>query len=215
MPASSDPREIGSDLLFIHEGQGADLHVMGELCRREGIQGFQFLSLNGHSKLRGFLKALARSPHFRSPVPGYSTPVRAMAIVLDAEGDAAAAFAKVADALASAGLPAPAAAGQVTAGVLKVGVFLVPDNVSPGMIETLCLRSVAADPAWECLDVFFRCVESNGGTLPANIDKARAQAFLSTRPQPDLPVGLAALEGYWDFAHETFKPLIDFLRRLA
>lgn len=56
------------------------------------------------------------------------------------------------------------------------------------------------------------CFRERGGKLPDNMDKARAQAFLSTRPKPHLPVGLAATEGYWDFASLAFTPLVDFLR---
>ena len=212
--AASDPLQIGSDLLLVHEGT-ADRHIIGELSRRSEIQGFQHLSMNGQGKMRAFLKALSASPHFKSPVPGFEHPVRALAIVLDAETDAVATFQRVRDALVAADLPNPDEAGGIVEGALRVGVFLVPDNKSPGKIETLCLRSVEGDPAWACLEVFFDCVRERGGAVPENLDKARAQAFLATRPQPDLPVGLAALEGYWDFANPAFEPLVTFLRQVA
>ena len=206
--AAGDPVQIQSDMLLVHEGVASDLHVLGALLRHAGIQGLQPLALGGQSKMRGFFKSLALSPHFKDSV-------RSLGIVLDAESDATATFQKVRDALIAAGLSAPAAPGEIAVGLPYVGVFLVPDNKSPGMIETLCLRSVEGDPAWNCLDVFFNCVRERGGTLPTNIDKARAQAFLSTRPQPDLPVGLAALEGYWKFESAAFTPLVGFLRELS
>ena len=212
--AAGDPVQIGSDLLLVHEGKG-DLNVLGALMRHAGIGGFQPLSLNGQQKMRKFFKGLGASPHFKAAVPGYGHPVRSLAIVLDAEGNAAGTFQRLRDALASAGLSAPAAPGKISVGPPRVGIFLVPDNQSAGKIETLCLRSVEDDPAWSCLDVFFDCVRQRGGTLPTDVDKARAQAFLSTRPEPDLPVGLAALEGYWRFESPAFTPLIAFLRELA
>lgn len=212
--AASDPLQIGSDLLLVHEGD-ADRHIIGELTRRVEIRGFQPLSMKGQGKMRPFLKALSASPHFKSPVPGFEHPVRALAIVLDAEEDATATFQRVRAALAAANLPTPNEAGGIVEGTLRVGVFLAPDNRSPGKIETLCLHSVENDPAWPCLEVFFNCVRERGGKIPANIDKARAQAFLATRPQPDLPVGLAALEGYWDFTNRAFEPLVTFLRQMA
>ena len=212
--ATGDPIQIGSDLLLVHEGKG-DLNVLGALMRHAGIEGFQTLPLNGQQKIRGFFKALGASPHFKAAVPDYGHPVRSLAIVLDAEQDVTATFRRVCDALSSAGLPAPAALGESSAGSPRVGVFLVPDNQSAGKIETLCLRSVEDDPAWSCLDVFFDCVRQRGGALPENIDKARAQAFLSTRPQPDRSVGHAALEGYWRFESPAFASLIAFLRELA
>ena len=212
--AVGDPVQIRSDLLLVHEGT-ADGNVLGTLMRHATIQGFQPFSMDGQDKMLRFFKGLALSPHFKNPVPGYAHPVRALAIVLDAEADVSATFQSVRDALTAAELPAPAGPGEIVDGALRVGVFLVPDNQSPGKIETLCLRSVEDDPAWSCLDVFFNCVRENGSALPANMDKARAQAFLATRPQPDLPVGLAALEGYWRFESPAFVPLITFLRQLS
>ena len=59
--AASDPLQIGSDLLLVHEGT-ADLHIIGELARRSEIQGFQPLSMNGQGKMRAFLKASSTGP---------------------------------------------------------------------------------------------------------------------------------------------------------
>jgi hypothetical protein len=211
---ATDPLEIGSDLLLVHEGT-ADLQVLGALMRHVTIQGFQLIELGGQPKMRHFFKALAKSPHFKSPVRGFETPVRAIAVVIDAETDAEATFQSVCDALTAADLPAPSAAGGISDGPLRIGVFLLPDNHSAGKIETLCLRSVADDPAWSCVGLFFDCVKERTGKLPANLDKAHAQAFLSTRPEPDLPVGLAALEGYWRWESPVFAPLIGFLKAIS
>jgi len=209
-----EPLQIASDLLLLHEG-AADLKVLGALMRRGGIAGYQPFGMGGQSNLRALLKGLVLAPHFRSPVPVFGHPVRGLAIILDAETDAEATFQKVRAALTSAGLPAPDRAGEIARGPLKVGVFIVPDNRSPGMIETLCLESVRDDSAWPCLDVFFSCVRERGGVLPENLDKARAQAFLATRKDPALPVGLAADEGYWRFEHQAFQELTTFLRSIA
>jgi len=212
--SKKDPIQIGSDLLLLHEGP-ADGKVIGELMRQAGIQGYQTIEVGGNSKLRALLKALVLSPHFKNPVPGVGHPVRGLAIVMDAETDMAATFQSICGSLGNAGLSIPANAGEVVEGSPKIGVFLVPDNQSPGKIETLCLASVCNDPAWQCLDVFFSCVKERGGVLPVNMDKARAQAFLATRANPALPVGLAAEEGYWKFDNVAFDPLKAFLQSIA
>ena len=212
--AKLDPLQIGSDLLLLHEGT-ADRKILGALMSHADIQGYQQIEVGGHSKLRALLKALVLTPHFQNPVPGFGHPVRAVAVVLDAETDARATFQSVRDALVAAGLPTPGAAGEIAPGPLRVGVFLLPDNRSPGKVETLCLESVRDDPAWSCLDAFFSCVRDRGGVLPDNMDKARAQAFLATRTNPALPVGLAAEEGYWRLEHAAFRNLATFLRTVA
>lgn len=213
MPAR-DATQITHDLLLVVEGQ-AEIPIFREMRRHHSIEGFQTFAINGRNKQRGFFKNLAVSPHFRTPVADCAGLMRAVAVVLDAEDDAASTFRSVRDALLNAGLPAPDAPGGIAEGELRVGVFLVPDNQTPGMIETLCLRSVDGDPALACLDEYFRCFVAGGGTLPTNMHKARAQAFLATRPKPNLSVGIAAEERYWSLGHAAFSPLTDFLRKLA
>jgi len=212
--AKRDPLQIGSDLLLLHEGT-TDLKVIGKLMRNFRIEGYQPIEVGGQSRLRALLKALVLAPHFKNPIPGIGNPVRAMAVVLDAEADANSTFRSICDSLAAADLPAPEKAGSISQHPLKVGVFLVPDNRSPGKIEDLCLESVCKDPVWACLDPFFKCVSERGAQLPENMAKARAQAFLATRKNPALPVGLAADEGYWQFEHEGFKNLAAFLQAVA
>jgi hypothetical protein len=126
-----------------------------------------------------------------------------------------AAFAAVSEALTSTGLPSPVSPAEISTGGLRVGVFIVPDNVSVGMIETLCMRSVDADPAFPCVDQFFSCVDECSGRRPLNIDKARAQAFLATQARIDYHVGRAADDGVWNFEHAAFEPLVRFLRELG
>jgi hypothetical protein len=62
---------------------------------------------------------------------------------------------------------------------------MLPNGKQPGMIETLCVESVRADPAFECVEAFFRCVETKGIALPSGpiAAKSYAQAFLATRPE--------------------------------
>lgn len=211
---SSDPVRISSDLLLVCEGR-ADEKVLGGLMRARGIAGYQPIPLQGHTNKRAFLKSLALSPHFRGRVPGHGHPVRGLAVVLDAERSAPDTFASLRAALAEAGFAAPERPGAIAEGSPRTGVFLLPDNILPGKIETLCMASVAGDPAWGCLDGFFECVAQRGGALPADCDKARAQAFLATRREPDLPVGLASDKGYWDFANPCFDPPTEFLKTVA
>ena len=204
---SQDPVKISSDRLLLCEGK-TTLLVLGPFCRKLDIQGFQPLDFGSKDNFGNFLKDVAI-------LPGFAAQVHTIAIVRDAENDAAAAFASVRQSLADVGLPMPNTPGEVAGDGRRVGVFIVPDNTASGMIETLCMRSVASDPAFSCIDQFFECVVQRVDVHPTNMHKARAQAFLATRQNVDYHVGRAADAGIWNFEHEAFAPLEQFLRKLA
>ena len=94
-------------------------------------------------------------------------------------------------------------------------VLIVPDGEEQGMLETLLYRSVADTPVNRCIEDFFRCV----GNLPEvdirRPDKARAQAYLATRPMPQVSVGVAAQRGYWPLNHEAFAGVRAFLKAVS
>ena len=45
--------------------------------------------------------------------------------------------------------------------------------------------------------------------------KARARAYLATKRDPHLSVGVAAKRGYWQLDHPVLQPLRGFLQNLA
>jgi uncharacterized protein DUF3226 len=206
MPAG-DPIKIDSDRLLLCEGK-TTLLVLGPLCRHFGIQGFQFFDFGSKDNFRNFLRDIRI-------LPGFAARVHTVGVVRDGESDANAAFESVRAALAEAAFPVPDAPGAIVHNELQVGVFIVPDNENSGMVETLCMRSVEADPAFGCVDDFFECVNSRVGAVPANMHKARAQTFLATRREVDYHVGRAADNGVWNFEHEAFAKLTGFLKQLA
>ena len=96
----------------------------------------------------------------------------------------------------------------------RVSVLILPDGRSPGMLETLLNRSFADDSVNGCIDVFFQCVNDLPGRQIQKPEKARTHAYLSTRPEPQFSVGVAAKNNYWDLDHEEFEPIRSFLAGL-
>jgi hypothetical protein len=89
----------------------------------------------------------------------------------------------------------------------------MPNGVDDGMLETLCLQSVSTSAEFHCLTDYFTCLRSHGVTLN-NLDKARAQAWLASRPESDRRVGEAAQAGYWLWTAQEFNDLWSFIRAL-
>jgi hypothetical protein len=193
------PRDVGLSKLLIVEGE-TPLHFFEALAVNLGLnEEIEIRDYGGITKLGRFLKTIASTSAFR-------TNVTSLGIARDAENDAAAAAQSVNSAIEGAGLSEE----------VRIRVAILPDNDTPGMIETLCLRSVASDPIMGCVDSYLDCVQDNGVKLPGGIalDKHRAWVFLSGKGLPEKPVGIAAYKNAWPFDNSAFDSLKKFLQSL-
>ena len=206
-----DPTEIENEHLLLCEGKATKL-VLGPFVRHHAILGFQPLDFGGNNDFASFIADVKF-------LPAFASQVRSIAIVPDAEEHVSGALRQVQNVLRMNGLPVPEQAGVagITSGILRVGVFLMPDNETEGMLETLCMQSVQDEPAFACVEEFFRCVKERVATPPRHlqIHKARAQAYLATRETIEYHVGRAVDNGAWNFNHAAFAPLAEFLRALS
>lgn len=153
-----------------------------------------------------YLKTLIGTPGF--------VDVISLGVIRDAEDDMTAVFASVSNGLRQAQLSVPEQPLAIAAGKPKVSIFILPDCVSSGMLETLCLRAVSSDPVMPCVDDYFQCLQKQNHPSSANLPKARLHAFLASRQKPDLLLGQAAHASYWPWDNPTFESLKQFLRAL-
>ena len=159
--------------------------------------------------LKTFLAAFTGLREFRLLKP-------ALGIVRDAEdGPAPNAFDSVRDALRGVGLVPPVRMGTVGPDVPRVGVYILPDCSSPGMLESLCYDSIGHEAVKVCVEAYFACVHKTGGPLPKNMAKAKVFAYLATKDISDPLVGRAAQAGIWDWNAQPFARLKTFLRDVA
>jgi len=140
--------------------------------------------------------------------------VTSLGVVRDAEANATSAFQSVCGGLQRANLSVPRQPMAFSEGSPKTSVFVLPDGVNPGMLETLCYQAVSRDPAVLCVEEYFACLERQGITLPTNMPKAHLHAFLASRPKPDLLLGQAAHAGYLQLESPVFDRVKHFLRAL-
>lgn len=81
------------------------------------------------------------------------------------------------------------------------------------MLETLCLTSVSTTPELHCVGDYFQCLRSHA-VMSGNPHKARAHAWLASRPEPGKRMGEAAQAGYWPWDSDAFAELWSFIRSL-
>ena len=173
-----------------------------------GIEEIQIHNFGGISDLKGFLRAFANAPGFRDLV-------QSIGIVRDAENSAASAFQSVQSSLEQAGLSVPEHPETPSAGKPSVNVLILPGRGETGMLETLLCKTFAGSPEDDCVNSFFECIAEAGVGESRRPIKARAWAYLTTKPDPHHSVGYATAKGYWgDLDQPVFAGVRDFLRSL-
>jgi hypothetical protein len=166
----------------------------------------QVAGIGGKTKIRSQLKALTKDPQFGD--------VTALGIIRDADPDPKGAFQSVKDALSAAGLPHPNRPLYPLKGPPKVNVIILPSSGKTGALEDLCLVAVGHEPSKVCVDEFFDCLRDRDLVPPKELSKAKVRTFLASQEDPTLPLGLAALKGYWPFDDAAFGSLRQFLTSL-
>jgi hypothetical protein len=191
--------------LLIVEGKDEE-SFLGALTTHLGLSDIQVVEVAGKKNIRPALKAIVKEPPF--------SQVEALGVVRDADTDPSAAFRSVKAALTAVGLPSPKKPLQSVKGRPRVNVMILPSSDRKGALEDLCLDAVADDPANNCVDEYFDCLHQKDLVSIKELPKAKVRVFLSSREDPTLPLGLAAMKGYWPFDHEAFRPLRQFLMSL-
>ncbi len=201
------PLTITEKKLLLGEGKD-EVRFFNALLAHLGISDIQVTDYGGKTRLKDYLEALAQTPGFGG--------LASLAITRDSDTDAAATFASVRDALANVALPVPSSHGQLAGTNPKVGVWILPDGNSPGMLEDLCMASVQTDLAVSCVDEYFQCVQNRAARQPNHAAKAKARlhVWLASQIEPDKRLGEAAEKGYWPWNATVFQPLIQFLQAL-
>ena len=198
--------EITSPIQLLVEGND-QRNFFEAFIEHLSLDNIQIQNFRGVSELRGFLLVLVNAPGFRETV-------KSVGIVRDAETSAQAAFQSVRSSLENAGLPVPNQPERRAGSSPAVTVLILPGDNSPGMLETLLNETFANTPEEACINAFFECVEDSSGVPIQRPHKARAQAYLATKPEPHLSVGVAAKQSYWDLDHDVFSRVRQFLRAL-
>ena len=198
--------EIKSAIQLLVEGNDSR-NFFEAFVEHLSLADIQIQNFGGVNELGGVLRALVNAPDFST--------VQSLGIVRDAEMSAGGAFQSVQSALTNAALPVPDSPAERTNTSPAVTVLILPGDNRQGMLETLLCESFAGTSVEDCIDDFFKCVESLPDVSIERSDKARAHAYLTTKPNPHFSVGVAAKNDYWDLNHNVFSTVRDFLQTIA
>ena len=205
---NENPKKPEQPKQLIVEGND-EVRVFSALCRHLDISDLQIQPCGGYQNLRRFLMTLRVMEGFDN--------IQSLAIVADANANRSGRQQSIQGALSNVGLPAPSAPLQIASqGGIQVAYLVVPHDAEGTMLEDVCLASVSADAAMNCVDEYFDCLMREGASTPreVHLSKARVHAFLASRDSPDLRIGEAADAEIWRFEDEAFRPMRELLAML-
>lgn len=202
------PQKVESKYQLLVEGND-QRNFFNAFIGHLAIDDIQIQNFGGVRELKRYLSAFVN-------VPGFRETVQRVGIVRDAESSASSAFQSVQSSLERAGLAVPEHPESASDGNPSIYVLILPGRGKSGMLENLLCETFAGSKEDECITSFFDCLSENGVGEIRRPHKARAWAYLTTKPDPHHSVGYAASKGYWgDLDQPVFSIVRDFLKSLA
>lgn len=150
-----------------------------------------------------------------------SSELERLGIVIDADVDLARRWAQLQTILVNFGYedvpPAPEENGTVIQqdGLPIVGVWLMPDNKTAGMLEDfICCLVPPEDALWLRASECLQAIPDPKRFAPQHYSKAHVHTWLAWQKDPGTPMGHAIGKKYLDAAVSQAQQFIDWLNRL-
>lgn len=187
-----------------------DQHVMWNLCARHALPETFVVQVAGND--REVLKLLRSEPK--------ASDLERLAVILDADTDLERRWQEVSRALVAAGyrdMPErPAPGGTIVHGpdMPPAGIWLMPDNRLPGILEDFMTFLIpAGDTLLPLVDGFLDGIPASARRFAVkDRSKARMHAWLAAQEQPGRPLGLAIKARYLDAEAAEVAPFLSWLR---
>lgn len=207
-PKDKSKIEIKSPKILAVEGQDEWWFFCRILEKYLNIKDVQVIDIEGESKFKEKLELLRLSPNF--------SIVSQIGFVRDADEDSNISFEKIQNAIKDNLKISPPVNinSWISDTNYALGVFVLPNSSDSGMLEDLCMESVAEDPIMPCIDAYFECMKKvlSIENLPKNFSKSKTQVFLASRKEYKTSIGFGAEKGYWNFSAPCMQALIKFLK---
>jgi hypothetical protein len=199
-----DPRSIEQSHLLLVEGI-EDAFFFEAFLKQLKLNEIEIWPIGSGRVFKERLKILRKLSGFER--------IKSIGVIRDADDNPVAAFDSVRQALIENDLPAPDRYGSRSTKTPITSIMILPDGLSSqGMLESLCLRAIKAEPAMSCTDRYFDCLRGLGiNQREVDKDKARIYVYLASKHEPDKRLGESALAGYWSFNNEVFDKVNRFL----
>ena len=201
----------GPQNVLLVEGRD-DKHVFYSLLQHHGVPDqFEIRDADGIEQLKdAFAAGLV------------SSELELFGVVVDADSDLSTRWLSLRNTMINAGYKivpmTPDANGTIVKqpGKITVGIWLMPDNILPGMIEDFIKFLVPEDDVlWPIAeDVVQKVIETDRKFRPSYKSKAYLHTWLAWQEEPGGPMGQAITKRYLNADASHAQQLIKWIRQL-
>ena len=203
-------KEIESSSLLMVEGKDEG-NFFKALFAVLGITHVQIEDIGGKDRFDAAIRAFSKMQGFDE--------ITTLGFVRDAENmPASAAFMSICSSLQHIDVQPPSAVGRVERiANRKIGIFIMPNNSNPGMLETICLDSIQQNTLYTDYILPYTdylATDIYKDNIQFNKEKSEVQIYLASKLPLVNSLGLGAINGHWDFNHPVFNDIKRFLQDL-
>lgn len=198
----------GLERVLLVEGPD-DKHVVRQLCRHQSVPDFSI-------KVAGTVETLLSTVGAEMLAPGRES----VGVLIDADDDLQDRWDELVERLSEEGIRIPALPNPVGTIVHivdgpPIGIWVMPDNGSPGELEDFVQKMIpAGDAVWPKSQTYIEQIPVEYRKFrPGKLLRAQLYAWLATREIPGR-MGAAIGGGDLNIEIENCKSFIDWLRRL-
>ena len=204
----ASPEEDSPQRILV-EGEN-DLHVVAHIFQKCVSQPTFYIDS------KGSVDSLIASIEAEADVDGR----KALGIIVDADNTLQSRWVDIKDQLAGVGIIAPSSPDQdgtiiETGNKPRVGIWIMPDNASPGELEDfVCQMIPSADPVWPLSTNYIARIPRRHRKFPNHkVRKAEVYAWLATREHPR-PMGMSVQAGDLDVNGSLCQKFVAWLLKL-
>lgn len=200
---------LSEKILILVEGKDEEI-VFKNLIKEEFnnyLKNIQILNYTGKNNFKKTFPVLKNISGFEK--------IETIMIFRDADDSFGDAFLSIKDVIIRNGFSPPERHGSYGKGIIKIGIFILPNLNQNGMLEDLFLECNKDTQKMILSNEFINKVIEvvNTEDKPKVKSKAISRAYLATLKEDIKDLGIASEKNYWNFQHACFDELKIFIKK--
>ena len=205
----TEPFKIEKPIIFVVEGLDDKAFIEEFLDFLKLKDNFQIKDCGGRDNIKQIIETLTKDANFNN--------VKYLIVLMDNDKNAESTKVLIKNIFKGNLLPCHVNPGEFITnsdGNLNCGYYVFPSQNEEGDLETMLLKTYTDNSINRCVNNFIDCFTNNSAKFKIT-NKKKLQAFIITSEKDSIKDLRTAVKAkHYDFNHEAFKELKEFLSKI-